>query len=406
MVKRITNLLALDKDLRILLLTSIETSLGSGLWFPLLGLYITGNLGVAVLMFGLMTTVGQLARSLVVFPAGFLSDNFGRKSMIMLSITFSILALVTLLFVRELPWLFFISIFHSLSIAIMEPSRSAYIVDVTSQERIGRAYATLAVFQSFSSIITTSIAGVIAGVLGFYWLFGIALAIEAISLIVAAVYLKESLNRGTVRAKTSKESLSAQLRNGLTILRNPPLFAVLFSIVFHQVGLGIQNPYLTLFTRDVLLFSLPTISLILGLRQLGIFLGHFPSGRIVDKYGGEIAFAFHIFVTTPVMILLTATGNPSFTGLILFSWGLTFGLDNVSRHKLIPKYRQESGTATAFGLISLIAGVISLISPTIGGWVWTNFSPETVFYVSASANFVGSLPLFVLWLYNRSAKVR
>jgi len=402
---RITNFLHLDKSLRILLLTSLETSLGAGLWFPLLGLYITGNLGVSVLMFGLMTTVGRLVQSLVVLPSGFLSDNFGRKRMILVSITCSISAVVTLFFVRDFPWLFFISIFHYSSLAFMEPSRSVYIIDVTPEEKIGRAYATLALFQSFSSIITTSIAGVIAAALGFHWIFIIAMTIELVSLIVAAFYLKESLNRGAIKARTSKESLSGQLKNGLTILRNPPLFAVLLGIVFHQLGLGIQSPYLTIYARDVLLFSLPIISLILGLQRLGIFIGHFPSGRIVDKYGGEVSFAFHIFVTTPAMILLTATGNPSFAGLILFLWGLTFGLDNVSRHKLIPKYRQESGVAAAFGLISLIAGAVSLIAPTIGGWVWTNFSPETVFYVSAAANFLGSLPLFILWLYNRSAKV-
>ncbi|MDQ1280007.1 MAG: hypothetical protein QG670_1269 [Thermoproteota archaeon] len=401
MVERITKLLYLDKRIRILLFTSLETSLGTGLWFPLLGIYITGDLGVSILLFGFMTTIGQLVQSLVVFPSGFLSDNFGRKSMIILSIIFSILAVITLLFVKNLPWLIFISTFHGLSIALMEPSRSAYIIDVTSQERVGTAYATLAIFQSFSSIITTSLAGVIAGILGFYWLFIIALVVESSSLLIASFYLKESLDKGNIKTRNSKESLSGQLRNSLNILRNPPLFAVLFSIVFHQLGLGIANPYLTLYTRDVLAFSLPTISLILGLQQSGIFLGQFPSGRIVDKYGGEISFAFHIFITTPVMILLIKTGNPSFIGFILFAWGLTFGLDNVSRIKLIPKYRQNSGTATAFGLISLIAGVVSLISPTIGGWVWINFSPETVFYVSAVTNFLGSIPLFILWVYDK-----
>jgi MFS family permease len=71
--------LALDKSLRTLLVTSVIMNLGSSLWGPLLGLYITNNLGVSLLMFGLMTTVRQLAQSLTIFPSGFLSDNFGRK---------------------------------------------------------------------------------------------------------------------------------------------------------------------------------------------------------------------------------------------------------------------------------------------------------------------------------------
>ena len=151
------------------------------------------------------------------------------------------------------------------------------------------------------------------------------------------LYLKESLGRSSGGAKPSRESYFRQLKNGLVMLRNPALLAVLFGIIFHQLGLGIEGPYVAIYASSVLVFSLPAISLMLGLQRLGIFLGHFPSGKIVDKYGGEIAFAFHIFVTSPAMVFFTAGGTPSLAGLNLFLWGLTFGLDNVSRQKLVAK---------------------------------------------------------------------
>lgn len=396
------NYLALEKSLRILLLSSVIMNLGNGLWSPLLGLFLTNNLGIPLLMLGLMSTVQRLVSSFTIFPSGFLSDNFGRKKMMILSIFFSILALITLFFVKTLPWIFFVSIFQGLSTSFMGPSKSAYVIDVIRDERRGRAFSTLALFQSLSNVIAISIAGVLVSIFGFYWVFGIALTFEFISLVVKIFYLKESFMKDTIDKKTSKNSLIKQFKSGLVILKNPSLLAVLFGIVFHQLGLGIQNPYITIYTSNILMFSLPTISLIFGLQRLGIFIGHFPSGRIVDKYGGEISFAFHIFTTSLAMILFSLTGNPFFASLILFSWGLTFGLDNVSRQKLIPKYKSESGVATAFGVISLIAGMVSLVSPTIGGWVWTNFSPQTVFYASAAINVLGSIPLFILWFYNRN----
>lgn len=393
--------LALDKSLRTLLVTSVIMNLGSSLWGPLLGLYITNNLGVSLLMFGLMTTVRQLAQSLTIFPSGFLSDNFGRKKILIASYFFSILALITLFVVRDLPWLFLVSIFQGLNMALIGPSKSAYVAEVVSEERRGIAYSTLALFQSLSNVIATSIAGVIATVFGFFWVFCFALTLESIALIVTTVYLKESLSQETVTKNPSRESAFKQFKNGLIILKNPALLAVLFGIVFHQLGLGISNPYLTIYTQNVLGFSLPMISLMLGLQRLGIFIGHFPSGRLVDKYSGEISFAFHIFATTLTMILFTVTESPFLASFILFSWGLTFGLDNVSRQKLIPKYRSKAGIAMAFGVISLIAGIVSMISPIIGAWVWTNYSPQSVFYASAAINVLGSLPLFILWLYQR-----
>jgi predicted MFS family arabinose efflux permease len=283
----------------------------------------------------------------------------------------------------------------------MQPSKSAYVIDLIPNEKRGIAFSTIALFQSLSNILATFLGGLIASILGFHWIFGIAVILQVISLFGAIAWLKESLKTESLQTKVSTESFISDFKKGVHILKRPPLLAVLFSIIFHQLGLGIQNPYLTIYARDIMMFSLPTISLMLSLQRLGIFLGHFPSGRIVDKYGGEISFAFHIFATSPSMILYSFAGNNLFSSFILFSWGLTFGLDNVSRQKLIAKYQTESGVATAFGVVSLVAGIVSLIAPPIGGWVWTSFSPQAVFYTSAMVNVLGSLPLFILWIYLR-----
>ena len=62
-------------------------------------------------------------------------------------------------------------IFQGLSMSFMGPSSSAYVIDVIPKERRGKAYATLAFLQSLSSIVATSVAGMIAVIFGFYWLF-------------------------------------------------------------------------------------------------------------------------------------------------------------------------------------------------------------------------------------------
>ena len=395
--------LSFEKNLRVLLFTSLIMNLGNNLWVPLLGLYITNNLGVATIAYGLMNTVQGLVSSLTMLPSGFLSDRFGRKNVILLSYIFSISTLAALILVRELPMLFLISILRGLTMAFVEPSKSAYIIDVVSETKRGISFATFSLFQSVSTVAATSVAGAIANAIGFIWLFSLGLVLETLALFLTLAYLKESL-KVEINSKNTKESLSMQFKNSLGILKSPSLLAILFGIIFHQIGLGIQNPYLTIYASSVLMFSLPTIGIMLGLEQLGILLGHFPSGKLVDKRGGEISFAFHIVATSPAMILYTIAGDPTLAGSTLFLWGLTFGLDSVSRQKLIPKYASGSGVASAFGMVSLIAGLMSLVSPTIGGWIWTSYSPQTVFYTSAAVNVLGSIPLFLLWYRNRNKK--
>jgi MFS family permease len=398
-----TSYLVIDSSLRVLQLTSIIRNLGISLWEPLLGLYLTGNVGVSLIIFGVMTTIRQLASSLASFPSGFLSDNVGRKTMIIISQVCSMLALSMLLVTSSLPQLFIVSIFRGLSTAFLDPSKSAYVIDMILDERRGVAFSTLAFFESLSNIVAVSLAGIIATVAGFPIVFTIALVMIGLALLGTIAYLHEPCSRVIASTSTQPPKISGwqQLKNGITLLRSPPFLAVLLGIVFHQLGLGIEGPYLTIYARDLLLFSLPTISFMLGAQRFGIFLGQFPSGRLVDKYGGEIAFAFHIFVTSPVMILFTMMGHPLVASTILFSWGLTFGLDTVSRQKLVASYRSASGIATAFGIIGLVSGVLSLITPTVGSWVWTNFSPQWVFYAAATANVLGAIVLVVLWIYKK-----
>ncbi|MEM2093844.1 MAG: MFS transporter [Candidatus Bathyarchaeia archaeon] len=402
----VTSYLVFDKSFRPLLSLSILTNSSGSLWTPLLGLYLTNNLAVPVIMLGLITTVQQLVSSLAVLPSGLLSDTYGRRRMMIMSMVFSILAIATILMAKELPWLFLISIFQGLSTAFMDPSRSAYVIDIIPHEKRGMAYATLSFLQSLSGIVAQFAATLIVAVLGFQWLFVVAAALELVSLIGATFFLRESLNRDSTHGRIRTRVTLGQIKENVNMLKNPPLLAVLFGVIFHQLGLGIQNPYLSVYANQILLFLPASVSLMLSLERLGIFIGHFPSGRIVDVYGEEIAFAFHIFVTSPLMIMYMFSTNLAFAGLILFAWGLTFGLDSVSRQKLIAKYRQESGTAAAFGTISLVSGMVSLVSPTIGGWIWTTTSPQTVFYASAAVNVIGSLPLFALWLHGRRKKAR
>ncbi len=385
-------------------MTSIIRNLGISLWEPLLGLYLTGDIGVSLIIFGVMTTIRQLVNSVASFPSGFLSDNIGRKTMIMVSLACSMAALGTLLVTTSLPQLFIVSIFRGLSTAFLGPSKSAYVIDIIPDERRGIAFSTIAFFESLSNIIAVSLSGVIATIAGFPTVFTAAFILEALALFGAIIYLQEPSSRTTTAnmpVPRRNDTLWIQLKNGFTLLRSPPFLAVLMAIVFHQLGLGIEGPYLTIYARDLLSFTLPTISVMLGAQRFGILLGQFPSGRLVDKYGGEITFAFHIFITSPVMILFTVMGQPLIASFILFSWGLTFGVDTVSRQKLVGTYRATSGVATAFGIIGLISGGLSLITPTVGSWVWTNFSPQWVFYAAAAANVLGAIALLMLWLYKK-----
>ncbi|MEM3466932.1 MAG: MFS transporter, partial [Candidatus Jordarchaeales archaeon] len=229
MISRFSDYVVLDESLRVLSLINAVMSFAGSLYGSLLGLYITGTLGVSILIFGFMNTVRDLVSSLVSFPSGVFSDIFGRKKMMMLAIASSILTLLLLFLFKDPLWLLIALVFQGLSMSFMGPSSSAYVIDVIPEEKRGKAYATLAFLQSLSSIVATSIAGIIAVLLGFYWLFALALILESAALCGAMLFLKESLHYSVERVdKNRRNGLSfTDFKNGLASLKNPLLLAVL-----------------------------------------------------------------------------------------------------------------------------------------------------------------------------------
>ena len=105
MVDRLSAFLVLDEELLVLSFINVVMSFSGSLYGSLLGIYITGTLGVSILIFGLMNTTRDLISSLASFPSGVISDNFGRKKMMLLAIVFSISTLVLLFLFKEPFWL-------------------------------------------------------------------------------------------------------------------------------------------------------------------------------------------------------------------------------------------------------------------------------------------------------------
>ncbi|MGQ9596400.1 MAG: MFS transporter [Thermoproteota archaeon] len=107
-------------------------------------------------------------------------------------------------------WFFIALIFQGLSTSFIGPSSSAYVIYVIPKERRGKAYATLAFLQSLSSIVATSVAGIIAVLFGFLWFFAVALILESITLCGMLLYLNESLSYKLEMAGGSSEQIVLQ----------------------------------------------------------------------------------------------------------------------------------------------------------------------------------------------------
>ena len=132
----------LSRELILLLLINIIMSLGMNLTNSLWPLYIQ-SLGATVLQVSFLISITGLAGTLLRIPSGFLSDLYGRRKIIIMSILLAISPPLLYTFSNHweqlIPW----GIVYSIAFALYMPSRMAIIADYTSVENRMRVYSIM-----------------------------------------------------------------------------------------------------------------------------------------------------------------------------------------------------------------------------------------------------------------------
>src|SRR2546429_1729788 len=138
------------------------TMIGIGFFLPILPLLIAARGGGAALV-GLVFASGMVARALVQYPAGWLSDRVGRRPVILGALF--MYALIFPLYALPLPPVAIIAVrfVHALAGGSYEPASLALIADLTNSDRRGAAFSRLRASDMLGLLIGPVIGGLVAG---------------------------------------------------------------------------------------------------------------------------------------------------------------------------------------------------------------------------------------------------
>jgi len=216
----------------VLFFGSMINSLGGGLVFPFLSLYLRQKLGAP------MTTVGVIASvwSLAAFPGqlagGELADRVGRRTMMVLSLLASGATTLGFGLVGTLPAFLALALVAGLTNSAYGPAAGAMVADLVEPQERARAYGLLRITNNFGFAVGPALGGLIAGK-SYLLLFTLsALASLAYGAIVFW---------GTYETKPRDAHLLAQAREGpggfLHVLRNGPF------LLFCALAVMAELPY-------------------------------------------------------------------------------------------------------------------------------------------------------------------
>lgn len=379
----------MKKQIFWLYITVFINILGFGMVVPLIP-YFAEHFGASFLEIGFIAATFSLGQLLTAPFWGRLSDRYGRKPILIISLLGSVVSYLVLAVATNLEMIFLARLFKGMASAAAFPIAQAYIADITTKEErtvyIGRLSAMYALGFIFGPVF-----GGLLGNFGFSTAFFVASAVTFANLVLLMIFVKESITQ-----KAEEFVLREGFLNFKAIyqgLRSD--FGVLFFLLFAW------SFYISNFQVAIPLFTEHKFGM--GPLENGIFfsvIGLVASANqwfvlpIVVKKFGEI----NVILWSLVLMIIGQILSPLAWVALMFYIFFTIstigsGLVRPTVNAVLSKKTYE-GQGTTMGLAFSFEGLGRMIGPLIAGATIQKFGLGFPFWLASG---VLTLGLFLFW---------
>jgi DHA1 family tetracycline resistance protein-like MFS transporter len=389
--------------LAFIFITIVLDMLAVGMIVPVLPSLVTsfmgGNTEQGARMYGIFGTVWALMQFFFAPVLGTLSDRFGRRPIVLLSNFGLGLDYILMALAPTLSWLFVGRVISGITAASV-PAASAYIADVTPEEKRARAFGMLGAAFGVGFIIGPALGGVL-GNISPRLPFWVAAALSLVNAMYGLFVLPESLSRQKRAPFAWKR---ANPVGSLKLLRShPELFglagATFLSSLAHE---SLPNTFVLYATyrygwnQQTIGLALATVGICYGIVQGGLV------GRIVGSLGERKALIIGLFFGAIGFSIygVAAAGWIFWLGIPLMSiWGISGPAAQGMMCRRVSALEQGQ----LQGAISSLRGITGMLGPGVFTFTFAAFIdptrhshlPGAPFLLSAVL-LLGSMELVVL----------
>jgi len=339
---------------------------GYGMIIPLLPFYAetfqagSAALGILIASFSLM----QFIFSPIL---GRISDNVGRRPVLLLSILTSIASFILFALADSFLMLLLSRIIAGTATEIAVAQ--AYIADITSEKERATGIGRVGAAHGAGFIIGPAIGGFLSGY-GFWAAGFAAAALALLNLLFVFLFLPESIEHTHSNMRIGSNSSSSYWRKLVDALAKPLIGVVLviFFIVFLAFSaIPVIVPLLGISFFDFGSVEMSYFFIYIGIIQ--IVLQGFIIGRLVKKTGEEKLITFG-----PLLMMLGLLSMPLFPNIAIFLISLTMiafgsGIMRTVVPSFISKRTPANKQGSVLGIAQSVSSIARVPGPIIGGFV-------------------------------------
>jgi MFS family permease len=365
-----------DRGIWVITLVDLINAAGFSTCVPFLALYLYQERGIPMTLVGTVFLVSGLISSVTQMAGGMLSDRFGRRSLILISMSINILTnlgmAVMIAFDVSVPVMLTVYVLGRAAGMTARPAISAMVVDLSGKQNLTETYGLLRVGRNLGWAAGPALGGYLAAFLPYSWLFGTAVIMNMIAISIILFFLKESWEGKVERMEFRSLFTAAADRTFV-------LFTVLCMLVF--LSMAHFGTTLSVFTVDRSGFSTSEYGLLLTTNGLFVVLFQYPVAMGISKLkkyhaliiGGLFYGIGYLFMSTvtsfsgavPAMIIITM-------GEIVFSPVATAVVGELAPLEQRGRYMGFFGWSETLGmsLAPLVGGILLDTFITNPGMVW------------------------------------
>jgi MFS family permease len=367
---------------------TVVSSVGYGMVYRLIALFMQARLGLTATEIGLIMTAWSATGLVSRFLGGYLADRYGRRPLILISLLAETATLVAFLGARDLYTALVISALSGIFGPLYEPASTALVADLVETHRRPQAYSLLRAGFNVGMIVGPPLGGVVAA-LSFDALFLLAALCVGCFLVIAYLRIGDATSgalaapvgafQGYSRALGDPWVVAFLAANLVVVSVYSQTFVALPLYMKAHLGIGevgfgflsavnaalvvaLQYPFSALASRWRYGWSMAAGSVLQGIGTfafgLATDLGGLVAGMVVLSLG-EVAFSA---VNTAWLVGRAPEGlKGTYAGLSAITFGLGLG-----------------------------------VGPLLGGWVQDAYGSPTLWQLCLGSSLVAAAGLALL----------
>jgi len=385
---------------------------GIGLIIPILPKLVEkfqgGGIAEASFTYGTLASLYSIMQFVFAPILGSLSDRFGRRPVILVSLFGSALDYAFLAFAPNLPWFFVGRIVSGITGANFAAA-SAYIADISPPEKRAANFGIMGMAFGLGFIIGPALGGLLGGRIGLRAPFVAAGTLTLLNWLYGWLVLPESL--------------AAENRRGFSWARSNPIGA-LFDLRRYPMAFGLAGSYFLIYVAHQVFpstwvlytnyrFGWKEAETGLSLAVVGLMAAVVQAGltRVIVRRIGEEKTAVIGLTIAVLGYIGYGLATEGWMIYVILVFGSLGGIVNPALQGLISRGVGANEQGGVQGSLSGLTGIAGIIGPYIAARLFGHFVGKSSVHVPGIAFFFsGALVLAALLLavrsFRRNAQVR